>query len=533
MRGSTRGSRGKERQGRWPASVSFSACGWLKLYCFGVAKAFVEHGLQEHCQVLLGASAGSLVAVGVALGLDFDEIAAYALECVTATHGRLLPAFQLRHYIAECVDKKFQSIIDHADDPVESPSPAACPEPGVGSGATPGPVEVASDGTGQPAALHERLRGKIAVSVTTLPRLRNRRYMAFESDEHLKQVLLASCTMSPLAGWPFLLDGHFVFDGGLTDFQPVLDSGTVTVSPFYCSSADIRPSRYVPIHWALYPPQRDDFEWVYHLGYDDACSWLQRNVPGCVKLSGNHCSLPSGLTRPDLHRFPSDEEWHMRHADQCETDTDGDPTPVVTPVAALHPTHSYIQAWPYGGGGRAGSDCTEHSFQRVFGYRSILKVIPCWMLDFILMLVVFAAIRPVAFFLVYCELAGIALVIFCRDVAPAPLRVTWGILRDTLSLAGMNFQPFHASSGGARAHSSIMGQGRIQHRRRLPHLHAVRRKLRAAWRRLAKVVTILCSPTLLLRMVPIVGKAATGKAYSLRRRLCEHSAVYRVCVHFL
>ena len=40
--------------------------------------------------------------------------------------------------------------------------------------------------------------------------------------------------------------------------------------------ADIRPSRYVPLWWALYPPRKEDFAWVYLLGYDDARSWLQR-----------------------------------------------------------------------------------------------------------------------------------------------------------------------------------------------------------------------------------------------------------------
>ena len=80
-------------------------------------------------------------------------------------------------------------------------------------------------------------------------------------------MLVASCTATPIAGWPFRLDGEWVLDGGLADFQPLSTrlpaaAGTVTVSPFYCAHADIRPSRYVPLWWALYPPRREDFEWI-------------------------------------------------------------------------------------------------------------------------------------------------------------------------------------------------------------------------------------------------------------------------------
>jgi hypothetical protein len=34
-------------------------------------------------------------------------------------------------------------------------------------------------------------------------------------------------------------------------------------------------------------------------------------------------------------------------------------------------------------------------------------------------------------------------------------------------------------------------------------------------------------------MVPVLGKPLTGKAYRLRRKLCELSVLYRICVHFL
>eukprot|EP01037_Dinobryon_pediforme_P034182 gene34182-39979_t len=39
-------------------------------------------------------------------------------------------------------------------------------------------------------------------------------------------------------------NGTWYLDGLWTDFQPILDEKTVTVSPFYFSDCDIKPSRY-------------------------------------------------------------------------------------------------------------------------------------------------------------------------------------------------------------------------------------------------------------------------------------------------
>lgn len=62
---------------------------------------------------------------------------------------------------------------------------------------------------------HEQVSGRIEVAVTALP-FSARRYSQFGSLHDLKQVLLASCCMTPLAGMPFQLDGRWVIDGGLT-----------------------------------------------------------------------------------------------------------------------------------------------------------------------------------------------------------------------------------------------------------------------------------------------------------------------------
>lgn len=178
--------------------------GWLLrifLGQFGVAKALAEANVPDRC-LMLGSSAGALAACGMVLGLDFDTIASFALDCVDRTHGKIAPAFRLHKYISECLDRQFASFRDQ------------------------------SPGT----TVEDQLAGRVSVTVTTLPFFKSRRYTAFESPEHVKAVLLASCCMSPLAGWPFQLDGAWVFDGGVAEFTPMGPHRTVTVSPFVSSA---------------------------------------------------------------------------------------------------------------------------------------------------------------------------------------------------------------------------------------------------------------------------------------------------------
>ncbi|CAH0476375.1 unnamed protein product [Peronospora belbahrii] len=73
------------------------------------------------------------------------------------------------------------------------------------------------------------------------------------------------------------LNGEWVMDGGILDFQPVYDDKTVTVNPFYCTSADIKPSVYVPMWWALLPPGVHDVEWLFDLVYEDGLKWVVKN----------------------------------------------------------------------------------------------------------------------------------------------------------------------------------------------------------------------------------------------------------------
>ncbi|KAJ1490206.1 acyl transferase/acyl hydrolase/lysophospholipase [Baffinella frigidus] len=218
-----------------PLILSFCACGWLKVYYFGVAKALQESKEFDRA-VFVGSSAGSLLAIAMALGLDFDKIKEYQLDCVRRTHGSIRGAFRLQSYVNKIMDEML-------------------PENAV-----------------------EALQGRVEISITTVRGLRNRRVREFRDRDHLRTAVLASCCMAPLCGiMPMRLDGELMYDGGISDWvrnglfrgpsgHGISHGRAISINPFWFSRADIRPSQYVPFWWALYPPRVEDFEWVFELG---------------------------------------------------------------------------------------------------------------------------------------------------------------------------------------------------------------------------------------------------------------------------
>ncbi|TMW63301.1 hypothetical protein Poli38472_002242 [Pythium oligandrum] len=218
-------------------SYSFACGGWLKMYLFGVAKALQEHELEKNARVI-GCSAGALAATALALGCDFDAIRDFVVdEVVPKAHENLSGPFQVRSYLQATLRS-----VGHLD-------------------------------------RYEELNQdteKLSVVYSSLSAWASRRVTRFESQEHLEKSLLASCCAVPIAGMPFKLSGEWVMDGGVFDFQPVFDAHTVTVSAFYCTAADIKPSRYVPMWWAFYPPSQRDVEWLFELGYEDGLAWIAK-----------------------------------------------------------------------------------------------------------------------------------------------------------------------------------------------------------------------------------------------------------------
>lgn len=222
-------------------SFSFACGGWLKMYMFGVAQALQELNLDQHA-TFLGSSAGSLTATGLYFKCDFRQIRDYVVGTVVpAAHSSLRGAFRVREYLLNTIRKcgKLHLLEAYTSKTIQSTN-------------------------------------ELVVVYSSISRWKSRRKSSFADIPELEQYLLASCCATPIAGLPFYYRNEWVFDGGLFDFQPVLDNDTITVNPFYCTNADIKPSRYVPMWWAIYPPAENEVKWLFELGYEDALRWAQR-----------------------------------------------------------------------------------------------------------------------------------------------------------------------------------------------------------------------------------------------------------------
>lgn len=119
--------------------------------------------------------------------------------------------------------------------------------------------------------------GKLQIAVTKLwPFLQADRVTEHTSKEDLKLTLMASIAAFPAAPLVFRR-GKWFIDGGMSDFQPIVDDNTITVSPFYFSDCDIKPSRYVPLWWSCLPPKSNDtIDWLYSLGYEDCIAYIKK-----------------------------------------------------------------------------------------------------------------------------------------------------------------------------------------------------------------------------------------------------------------
>lgn len=173
------------------AAFSFSGCAWLVAYHFGVG-----HVLQRRTDparhVYLGASSGSIAALVLAAGVDCDEAFARLLTLArSSAQRRLGPAGRMSDFVRSSLEAMI------------------------------------------PEKAHESLFGRLHVSITELPRLRNRRLPAapFVSRKELINAILASCYIPFYYERPVLVGARPCIDGGLSDNQPVLNANTITVSP--------------------------------------------------------------------------------------------------------------------------------------------------------------------------------------------------------------------------------------------------------------------------------------------------------------
>ena len=234
---------------------------------------------------MYGTSGGALTGCLLFLDIDLDALAEYVYICAAKARSSWRGAFYLRDYCRGAITQ-------------------FCTKDA-----------------------HKILQGRFEISITRLfPWYKNLRVNQFPSYEFLVQSLLCSACITPLAGLPMWLPGHgLCFDGGVSDLQllkGLARNGTfcklhcrktnpknlVVVCPFYSSRADIRPSKYVPMWWAFFPPEPYKLKELFELGQKDAHTWADKQDE----------TSPSGSPRSSAESDTSeDDEWEWRRREKA------------------------------------------------------------------------------------------------------------------------------------------------------------------------------------------------------------------------
>ena len=241
---------------------------------------------QTRSAKIYGTSGGALTGCLLFLDIDLDALAEYVYICVAKARSSWRGKFLLRDYCRGAIEQ-------------------FCTKDA-----------------------HKILQGRFEMSITQIfPWYKNLRVNQFPTYEFLVQSLLCSACLVPLAGFPMWLPGYgLCFDGGVSDFQlfkGLSRHGTfcklhcrktnpkdiVVICPFYSSRADIRPSKFVPIWWAFFPPEPYKLKELFELGVKDAHAWADKQEESTPDSS------PRGATH-DAFDVCFDEKEHEIEAEK-------------------------------------------------------------------------------------------------------------------------------------------------------------------------------------------------------------------------
>jgi hypothetical protein len=233
-------------------TISFAAGGWFQMFHFGVCKAFIDTGFlnrlekEGKCVRFCGSSAGSLAAASLASGCYMhEEMKDFALICAEHYRSSMWHVMCMRDYLVASIHRFGDRMMESEEQ--------------------------------KERTLQGMRGGRLEIYTTTLPLLKRKCITKFDDLDDIEESLIASCCLTPVVGLPFPLrkTGEWVCDGGIRSFQPRSgEAKTLTVSPFYFTSADIRPSTAVPVWWGLFPPSRDEHESLFSAGYNACVEYL-------------------------------------------------------------------------------------------------------------------------------------------------------------------------------------------------------------------------------------------------------------------
>uniref|UniRef100_A0A915AVN0 triacylglycerol lipase n=1 Tax=Parascaris univalens TaxID=6257 RepID=A0A915AVN0_PARUN len=267
-------------------TLSFSGCGFLCIYHAGVCAAIKEYAPQLQRNKMAGASAGSIAAAGLLCNVCISEATSTILKVVTQARSRALGALHPAFNLIEVVRANLDATL--------------------------------------PVNAHELCTGRLQISLTRERDRKNVIVSEFKTKEELIQAILCSCFIPYYCGRiPPEFRGEQYLDGGWSDNQPVIDSNTVTISPF-SGESDICPPDFdsaslfgfevagtsirftarniYRLTVCLIPPSTEVCSRICRQGFEDAVRFLTRNgiIPcaRCLAVQSNLIEVP--LTKAAL-----------------------------------------------------------------------------------------------------------------------------------------------------------------------------------------------------------------------------------------
>ncbi|XP_072241365.1 patatin-like phospholipase domain-containing protein 2 [Leuresthes tenuis] len=244
-------------------SISLAGCGFMGIYYVGVTSCILERFPRfiRDASKIYGASAGSLMAAVLTLGIPLDKCCAdlmyMAKEARKHRLGPLHPAYNLLQLVQE-------SLLEML-----------------------------------PQDAHIRASGKLCVSLTKMSDGKNILVSQFDSRDELIQALVCSCFVPLYCGVipPTYRGVHYV-DGAVSDNLPRCHLGnTITVSP-YAGESDLCPrastltfhevrfnnvsiqvnsENLYRVTSTFFPPDPEAMAEICQNGYMDALRFLQEN----------------------------------------------------------------------------------------------------------------------------------------------------------------------------------------------------------------------------------------------------------------
>ncbi|XP_050548798.1 1-acylglycerol-3-phosphate O-acyltransferase Pnpla3-like isoform X2 [Daktulosphaira vitifoliae] len=241
-------------------NVSFSGCGFLGIYHIGVAsclKSYAPHLLDNK---LCGSSAGAIAACCLLCDLPLELITSHTIDIIKEARSKTLGPFSPSMNMSEHLYSRLNEDI--------------------------------------PDDVHERVTGKLFVSLTRVPDGKNVIKSEFSTKEEVIQTLLASAFIPVFSGYvPPMIGEYRYIDGGFSDNLPILDKHTITVSPFsglsdICpqdnsdlkylvnianNSFELTKSNCFRLARIMFPPEPEMVSQLCNQGFDDALRFLQKN----------------------------------------------------------------------------------------------------------------------------------------------------------------------------------------------------------------------------------------------------------------